>query len=128
MKFTVTLLLFVTFNGCFGQTAKEYFDRGNSKALLRDYDGAISDYAKAIEMNPKLTEAYFYRGLLKVILLDQKESGCLDLSKAVALGDERAVKAMKEHCQSKVEPKDSEEEASFGYQTSIRTENYGRNN
>jgi len=30
--------------------------------------------------------------------------------------------------QSKVEPKDSEEEASFDYQTRIRTENYGRNN
>jgi tetratricopeptide (TPR) repeat protein len=32
------------------------------KYLMSDYDGAIADYTKAIELNPKYVEAYCNRG------------------------------------------------------------------
>ena len=50
MKNTLyTLALIVSFSS-FGQTASEYFKRANYKKS--DHYGAISDYIKAIELNP----------------------------------------------------------------------------
>ena len=34
------------------QTAEYYYNRGLAKSDLQDYDGAIADYTKAIELNP----------------------------------------------------------------------------
>ena len=64
-----TLALLVSFVS-FGQTAEEYFDSGYDKAKAKDYYGAIADYTKAIELNPKYTEAYNNRGITKDILKD----------------------------------------------------------
>ena len=36
---------------------------GNSYCRKGKYDWAISDYNKALELNPKFTEAYYNRGL-----------------------------------------------------------------
>ena len=36
--------------------------RGNSKMRLSDYRGAIIDFSKAIEINPKDSFLYFWRG------------------------------------------------------------------
>ena len=65
---------------------------------MKDYNGAIKDYNLAIEINPKFSRAYYHRGLTKLIL-DQKDSGCLDLSKASELGDAEAYDAIKKYCQ-----------------------------
>ena len=40
----------------FGQTAKEYYDRGFSKVNLRNFSGAISDFTKVIEINSNVAE------------------------------------------------------------------------
>ena len=37
------------------------------KTNLKDYNGAISDYNKAIELDPNDADAYYNRGNLKVI-------------------------------------------------------------
>ena len=37
--------------------------RGNTKMFLSQYEGAIIDYSKAIELNPKDAYLYFFRGL-----------------------------------------------------------------
>ena len=37
---------------CFGQTAVEFFNSGIYKIDLKDYNGAIADFTKAIELNP----------------------------------------------------------------------------
>lgn len=73
-------------------------NRAVSKSLLLDYQGALDDYAIAIKIDPKFSPAYFKRGILRIIHLNQKESGCLDLSKAGELGDSNAYEAIKDLC------------------------------
>jgi len=50
-----------------------------------------------IGLNPSDAEAYYGRGVAK-IGLGQKDSGCLDLSKAGELGYSVAYKAIKRYC------------------------------
>ena len=56
------IIVFVT-SLSYCQTAEEYFKRGVSKFNLKDYQGAIEDITKAIEINPKDSDAFNYRGL-----------------------------------------------------------------
>ncbi|WP_269624303.1 tetratricopeptide repeat protein [Prochlorococcus marinus] len=42
-----------------------YFNRALAKSNLKDYSGAISDFSKVIEINPKDEEAYFRRGIIQ---------------------------------------------------------------
>ncbi|MCD4695936.1 MAG: tetratricopeptide repeat protein [Bacteroidales bacterium] len=42
-----------------------YFFRGNIHDLNRDYEGALRDFSKAIELNPDYTMAYNNRGIIK---------------------------------------------------------------
>lgn len=44
--------------------ARDWFDRGVIKANTKDYQGAISDLTKAIEINPRYAQAYYQRGLI----------------------------------------------------------------
>lgn len=43
----------------------EYRVRAMEKSSLGDYAGAIADYTKAIELDPKDAVAYFFRGIAK---------------------------------------------------------------
>jgi tetratricopeptide (TPR) repeat protein len=74
-----------------------YLESGLEKQVLQDHRGAIQDFTKAIELDPNKGEAYFGRGLAKIQLGD-KNSGCLDLSKAGELGYEHAYGAIKRLC------------------------------
>ena len=40
------------------EKAKIYFSNGNTKFELGNFEGAISDYTKAIELNPELKNPY----------------------------------------------------------------------
>jgi hypothetical protein len=48
---------------CFAlaQTADSFLQSGNEKAGKKDYEGAIVDFTKAIDINAKDPNAYFYR-------------------------------------------------------------------
>jgi len=59
--------------------------------------GAVADYTKAIEIDPKFAKAYCNRGQCK-ILLGQKDSACVDFSKAGVLGYTEAYEAISEYC------------------------------
>ena len=74
-----------------------YYSRGHCKALLENYDGAINDFSMSIYHNSSFAEAYHYRGLAK-LQNSQKESACLDLSKAGELGNRDAYKFITDYC------------------------------
>ena len=62
-----------------------YTTRASAKTLLKDYNGAIADYTKAIEINPNNATAYHSRGINKYFLNDFY-SACIDAKKAQDLG------------------------------------------
>ena len=84
--FTLALLISVV---SFGQTAEEYFDRGYDKAESKDYYGAISDYTKAIELDPNEAVAYYNRGISKHNLKDYY-GAISDYTKAIELDPNEA--------------------------------------
>jgi tetratricopeptide (TPR) repeat protein len=86
-----------------GRDTDRYYNiRGEAKYQIQDYNGAISDFNKVIkswssEINLKST-AFYFRGLSEIDL-GQKDSGCLDLNKAVKSGNTMASEAIKKYCQ-----------------------------
>ena len=56
------------------KSAQKYIDSGNSKQLSKQYDDAIKDYTKAIEIDSKNTEAYFQRANVYNLKGDKKNA------------------------------------------------------
>jgi Flp pilus assembly protein TadD len=59
--------------------------------------GAIADFTEAIEINPEDQDCHNDRGLAK-IRLGENEAGCVDFSKAVKLGSEKAHIFINKYC------------------------------
>ncbi|MGB3655189.1 MAG: tetratricopeptide repeat protein, partial [Rivularia sp. (in: cyanobacteria)] len=64
--------------------ASEWFYQGIIKANKKDYNGAIDDFTKAIEINPGYAQAYYQRGLIyanyargKILRRDGTLPGCV---------------------------------------------------
>ena len=66
------------------QSAEGYRYRGIGASLLKDYQGAIADYNKAIAINPRDANAYNNRGNPKKGLKDY-QGAIADFSKAIAI-------------------------------------------
>ena len=96
MKKLLLVLLFVPLVS-FGQSAEEFFNRGNAKYNLKDYKGAIADFTKAIELNPDDATAYNNRGYSKAGL-DDLDGACADFRKAISLGSTQNIEAVKNQC------------------------------
>jgi serine/threonine protein kinase len=64
--------------------AKEYFNKGRDCAQKKDYNCAISNYSKAIELNPDYANAYGYRGSSYYYSRNYNQS-IKDLDKAIEL-------------------------------------------
>ena len=62
-----------------------------------NYRGAIDDFSKAIEINPKDSKAYSMRGIAKYKIND-KNGACLDWSKAGELGEDNAYNIIRKFC------------------------------
>ena len=88
MKNVLFLLMFPVL--CFGQTAEEYENRGISKDDLKDYEGAIADFTKAIELDPDFATYYSNRGKDKIILKDYT-GAIADYTKAIELNPSNAT-------------------------------------
>ena len=54
------------------KNAQFYYERGVKKSDKGIYKGAISDYTKAIEINPDYEDAYYQRGFAKESIKDYK--------------------------------------------------------
>ena len=55
---------------CYCQNSKEYFESGLEKIKAQNYQAALTDFTKAIEMNSTFGDAFFYRGNVKIQLKD----------------------------------------------------------
>ncbi len=64
--------------------AKDYYNQGNAKYDLKDYQGAIADFNQAIKLDPNFASAYFNRGLAKYELKDY-EGEIADYNMAIKL-------------------------------------------
>ncbi|MCD4736944.1 MAG: tetratricopeptide repeat protein, partial [Bacteroidales bacterium] len=62
LVFTMFLILCVS---CRQQNAHHHFKNGNAKFKLGNYQGAIEDYSKAINLNKTFKEAYYSRAICR---------------------------------------------------------------
>lgn len=57
----VGAIIGVGVHGC--KKAEDYYNRGDAHFKKGETDRAILDFTKAIEMNPRFANAYYYRGM-----------------------------------------------------------------
>jgi tetratricopeptide (TPR) repeat protein len=62
-----------------------FMARANAKLSVVDYKGAIGDFTKVIQMDPKRAEAYLSRGVVKVYMKEFTNEAASDLMKAIQL-------------------------------------------
>jgi len=77
--------------------AATLFIRGNYKMDQKDYSGAISDFTKAIELDPEDAATYLFRGSAKNFLND-KTGACKDWEIALAKGEGGAGFYLEKYC------------------------------
>gem|GEM_PF-6675340 len=80
--FVLTLLILNLLS--FGQNVNSYVNDGISKCKIGAYSNAISVLNQAITMDPKNSEALYFRGVAKFEMGDYR-GAILDFSKAIAL-------------------------------------------
>ena len=86
----VIALLSISFAG-YSQTVDSYLLRGHSKYEREDYQGAIAEYNKAIEINPNHADAYYFRGLAKRSRLVEDYRGAIaDFNKSIEIDPNHA--------------------------------------
>ncbi len=79
-------------NFCFA-----YFNSGNLKFQEEKYIEAIEFYTKAIKVNSSFADAYYNRALI-LLILENREQACADLSKAGELGFLPAYEVIAKYC------------------------------
>lgn len=82
------------------QNAYLYYDYANFCFSQKDYGEAADYYGKAIALDGKLAEAYYNRGMTR-ILMNQRKEGIADLSKAGELGLYDAYSVIKRYSKDK---------------------------
>ena len=71
------------------KSANAYYNRGNAKADLKNFEDAINDYSIAIELDPTNASAYYNRGNAKADLMNF-EGAINDYNKAIELDPGKA--------------------------------------
>ena len=74
-----------------------YFNRGNIKCMLSDFEGALKDYETGAELKPDFAEAHFNSGYVMYYLNDRK-TACNEFSKAGELGITSSYSFIKKYC------------------------------
>jgi tetratricopeptide (TPR) repeat protein len=73
------------------QTAIQFNQAGGAKYQAGDYQGALADYNKAIELDPKLAMGYNNRAFLKNNRLKDYQGALADYNKAIELDPKYAA-------------------------------------
>lgn len=89
MKRILTVFALIISATIFGQTAKEYFDRGISKEAKKDYKGAIKEFKKATTEDANYATAYFKMGICQMALRDYN-SAVEDFDNAIRIDSKNA--------------------------------------
>jgi tetratricopeptide (TPR) repeat protein len=79
-------VIFISVVNCYGAKGKaeEFFEQGKKDSLAENADSAISNYNKAIEINPQLVKAYNNRGIAYT-WKKQYDLAIADFNKAIEL-------------------------------------------
>ena len=88
------------------QDAPSYFDRGNARCEMKDYEKAIAEYDQAIRLDPKFAAAYNNRGFARHRKKDY-EKAVADYDEAIRL-DHGFAKAYHNRGYARSEMKDDE--------------------
>ena len=75
----------LTAKGSQPKDAKDYYNQGLARTNQEDFKGALADFSKAIELNPKYADAYYHLAWIYNNKLDKKERAIADYSEAVQL-------------------------------------------
>tara|TARA_B100000795_G_C22758700_1_gene422646 strand:- start:869 stop:1528 length:660 start_codon:yes stop_codon:yes gene_type:complete len=78
-----------------------YIQRGYAKFCIDDFDGAILDFTKSIELKPT-AGAYMQRGTAKS-KLGKLEEGCSDIRQALLINDDDLTKESRQICKEIIE-------------------------
>jgi tetratricopeptide (TPR) repeat protein len=76
---------------------KSFLERGLAKRDKSDFQGAVSDFSKAIELKPDYADAYFHRGNARRVLVDSK--GAAD-NKAAMVDYDQAIKLKPDYAEA----------------------------
>lgn len=90
MKKLLLLLIPILLFSCSSNKEKEVetlYKVAEIKFNAEDYQGAIDEFTKVLELNPKYSMAYLYRGV-SYIKLGDKEKGCNDMEKGFEIAKE----------------------------------------
>ncbi len=74
-----------------------YRRRATCYTFQKNYKDALADYAKAIELNPDLSESYFNRGVC-YYYTQRMDSACIDWKKAAEMGYATAKEYSEKYC------------------------------
>ena len=85
MTFVLIEVLFFSLSSVYAETAEEYANRGNAHNQQGNFAQAVSDYTKAIEMNPNYAGAYYGRVMVYYNLKEYGKAWA-DVHKAESLG------------------------------------------
>src|SRR6266699_2583338 len=89
LAFVLTLMLPAVAAAQTSAFAPYYNNRGLAREAKGDHDGAIADYNRAIELNPKYAGAYNNRGLAKKAKGDH-DGAIADYNRAIELNPKDA--------------------------------------
>jgi tetratricopeptide (TPR) repeat protein len=76
-----------------------YYNRGNVKSVIHDFDGALKDYETALRLNPDFSVAHFNYGFL-LYYLNKKQEACVEFSRAGELGLLASYSFIRKYCSS----------------------------
>jgi len=85
------LILLPTLFSCTSKTeqAKQFFSEGIDKTYKGDFESALKDFDKAIELKADYSEAYYQRGNVKFNLRNYNEA-IMDYNKAIEINPDYA--------------------------------------